>query len=133
LAPADPRDVAKVVGRLFLSFPSQASSVEVQKAKIASYVEDLSGLPLWALEAAAAKWRRGEATGNATFAPSVAELRRQADAQTLQHRATIAKLKRILTAKERSGAERTPEARERVAAKFGDLINSLTKPEGPSA
>lgn len=133
LASADRRAIAEVVAKLFLAFPSSAVSVEVQKAKIALYVEDLDGLPLWALERAAGKWRRGEAKGDAKFAPSAAELRRIAEEQTLQHRTQIGRLNRILTAKPLARIEHTPQAKERVAAKAADFLKAFTDREGPSA
>ena len=133
LAQADRREVAVVVGKLFMAFPSTAASVDAQRAKIALYVEDLDGLPLWALDSAASKWRRGEVTGDVKFAPSAGELRRIAEAQTLPHRALIAKLNRVLVAQELRNVRPEPAERERVAQKFGDLLKSFTDRDGASA
>lgn len=133
LVQADRREVAVVVGKLFMAFPSTAASVEAQRAKIALYVEDLDGLPLWALDSAASKWRRGEVKGDVKFAPSAGELRRIAEAQTLQHRTTIVRLKRILMAQEMTAQRPSREERERVAAKAADLLKSFSDRDGVSA
>jgi len=126
MAPADPRDIAQIVAGLFMASPSQALSVDAQKAKIGLFVEALEGLPLWALKAASLKWRRGEVPGNAAFAPSAGELRRVADGLTLPHRAAIAKLNRVLSAQPLRSEEMPPEVKSRIAAKFSDLARSIS-------
>ena len=126
LAPASLRDLTLAVGEMFTVYPSNLS-VEANKLKIAGFAQDLAGLPLWAVRQAASKWRRGEANGDVRFAPSVGEWRRLAEAQTLDHRMQITKLRRLLSAEPISRERPSKEARERVAANIGDILAKLSE------
>lgn len=133
LIPAGEGAIYRVVAALLAIAPQRPMEDEVAEGKLKIYASALDDIPLWALQIAARKWTKGECDGKVEFAPSPGQLRRLAVEAIAPHRAAIAKLRRLQSAKPLSAAEHTPETRQRVAAKFGDLINSLTKPEGPSA
>ena len=116
-----------IVAEMFTVYPAANISVDAHKLKIAGYVNDLAGLPAWAVKAAGSKWRRGEVSGEVKFAPSSGEWRRLAEAQTLDHRAQINRLKRVLAAQLLANERPSVETRAKVAQKFGDLLTTLAK------
>ena len=126
LEPASPDQIIKAVAMLFNAAAQAPVSEETMRGRYRVFMEALSDLPGWAIHAAALKWIRGEVKGEVRFAPSSGDLRRLAEAETMPHRVLIAKLRRVLIAGPLEQVVHTPESRERVANKFGDLLKSFT-------
>lgn len=127
LAPASRGQIIEVVTALLMSSPQQAMNDQTASAKLRVYAAALDDLPAWALRSAAQKWMRGECEGNVAFAPSPGQLRRIAEAEIARHRAVIERLRRVLNARPLAAYEHenSPEVRQRIATKFGDLAASL--------
>jgi len=94
-------------------------------------VEDLVGAPEWALEAAAAAFRRGE-VGEGKFRPTAGELRREASRRAAGYAEEAAKIERVLRARiEAAPAPLGPERRRRLAeALRGALADASLDGEG---
>lgn len=127
LTPASRGQIIEVVTALLMSSPQQAMNDQTASAKLRVYAAALDDLPAWALRNAAQKWMRGECDGNVAFAPSPGQLRRIAEAEIARHRAVIERLRRVLNARPLAAYEHenSPEVRQRIATKFGDLAASL--------
>lgn len=126
LQPATEREVLGEYSRLLADHAAQPLPADAAKLRAIGFVEAVSGLPIWAVREGCRKWRRGEGDGNHAFAPTGAQIRPLAEAGTFPYRAEITRLERTLSAKP-IGRQHTPESRERVARKFGDLLKSMTE------
>lgn len=81
------RQLAQLIAQMFLRFPSAANAPD-QDARIAAYVSDLAGFPLWAVQKAVY-------AANGQFAPSAAQLvqtARQAVQPVCDEQASIARI-----------------------------------------
>jgi len=70
LAPAAPREIRRMIGKLALGFPAGKASDQEAEARLELYAEGLSDIPADALGAACARALR-----ECRFFPSVAEIR----------------------------------------------------------
>lgn len=89
-------------------------------------IEDLVGLPLWALEAAAAAFRRGD-VGQGKFRPTAGELRCDARQRVQAYAEELAKIERVLRARvEPPKREPDPERRKALAAMLRAAAIAMT-------
>lgn len=124
------REAARLIVSLLHAFPHGKTSAEDAQRTVLAYGEALAGTPGWALQAAVDRFRRGEVDReNHTFAPSVAELRRECERIAADVHAEARQLRRILAAKVYD--EPSPKERERVAAVVEQLAEQLrSTPDG---
>lgn len=119
----DPRLIAQKVGQLFIRFPATRVPESQMAATIAAYTADLSGFPMWIIDAACKQVIEGHAGLSASFAPSSAELRcvceRIAD-PLLRERADLSA---VIGAE--VVVEQTPEVRAKVLQEFAALQAEL--------
>lgn len=120
LEPAPINAIQNAVLRMFLGFPSAANLDAAGTA--AAYASALSIYPAWAIGAACGAAVRGE-LGNPSFAPSVAELAKYAQAKIATVETEARTINRILTAD--VFHEPSPEESERVAAALRQLATDL--------
>lgn len=98
LAPASREDVIREIGVLFRMMAVRDCEPEEMSAVIEVYVQDLRGLPLWAVSESCRAFRAGEA-GEGTFAPKVGELRRHAVKLVQRWRDERDRIERVLSSR----------------------------------
>lgn len=117
LAPADPNRVRLILATLAdMAGPTETDPNKARFA-IERDVADLSGLPEWALAAAARAYRRGE-VGDGRWRPAAGEVAKLARAKCEAARAEAYRIERVLKAKVQ---DRKPIAKEQWEA----LRNSI--------
>lgn len=86
--------------KLMLGYPAAgASSDEAAQSRLSFYLEAVSDIAPWALDAAIKRWVRGDVDkGNVDFAPSPGALRRLCEEELEPFEAQIFKLTRLLSA-----------------------------------
>lgn len=85
--------------KLMLGYPASGASVEETQSRLSFYLDAVSDIAPWALDAAIKRWVRGDISkGNIDFAPSPGALRRLCEEELEPFQAQIFKLKRLLTA-----------------------------------
>lgn len=136
LSPADRREVAPIVARLFMAFPGERLSRDEAAMRGDGYMIALDGLPSWAVDQAATWWLRGErgdGRENYAFAPSPPQLRQLAERATLAARARRYEAVKVLQAREQRAAD--PAMQARVGDLMADLAGKLrsAKAEGEAA
>jgi hypothetical protein len=112
-------EIAKVVGNMFLLFPSVRMGLDQTKAVTAAYVAHLKDLPLWAIETGC---KSAVAKGLA-FPPSAPELRASAEQALQPIRDEEAAIRKVLDAQ--IYHSRPQAERERVKQGFADLLAEL--------
>lgn len=123
ISSSDPRDVVKRVARLFMRFPSTRLPEGQAEAMMAAYAADLSGFPLWAIDAACLAVIGGRADVSKSFAPSSIELREACVKAMAPVHVEIAELRKVLDAE--IYHEPGPDEKARVQAMFRDLVDEL--------
>lgn len=102
LAPwGDRRQVDAVVSRVLLGFElGRGRGDEADEVLIAEYIEALKGLPLRAVQAAAARFRSGDTllTWNRDFRPSPAKFAAETREGMVAHRTKLLHVRRVLDA-----------------------------------
>lgn len=97
LAVRDTRRVERSVAAMMLSIPSGRANGDEARAIVSAYVATLADMPPWVVERAAMRFASGEvANVNRAFAPSGAEVRKEADRLLVPYRAEIMRLQQIL-------------------------------------
>lgn len=86
--------------KLMLGYPAAGgSSDEAAQSRLSFYMEAVSDIAPWALDAAIKRWVRGDIDkGNVDFAPSPGALRRLCEEELEPFEAQMVKLRRLLTA-----------------------------------
>jgi hypothetical protein len=86
--------------KLMLGYPAAgASSDEAAQSRLSFYLEAVSDIAPWALDAAIKRWVRGDIDkGNVDFAPSPGALRRLCEEELEPFEAQIFRLNRLLSA-----------------------------------
>ncbi|WP_316176172.1 hypothetical protein [Bradyrhizobium sp. SZCCHNRI1073] len=86
--------------KLMLGYPAAgASSDEAAQSRLSFYLEAVSDIAPWALDAAIKRWVRGDVDkGNVDFAPSPGALRRLCEEELEPFEAQIFRLNRLLSA-----------------------------------
>jgi hypothetical protein len=112
-------EIAKVVGNMFLLFPSVRMAIDQTKAVTAAYVGHLKDLPLWAIEVGC---KSAVAKGLA-FPPSAPELRASAEQALQPVRDEEASIRKVLDAEIYHSAPKAE--RERIKAGFQTLLAEL--------
>jgi hypothetical protein len=86
--------------KLMLGYPAAGgSSDEAAQSRLSFYLEAVSDIAPWALDAAIKRWVRGDVDkGNVDFAPSPGALRRMCEEELEPFEAQMFKLKRLLSA-----------------------------------
>lgn len=86
--------------RLLLGYPVAGGGTEqAAEARLSFYLEAVSDIAPWALDAAIKRWVRGDiGKGNIDFAPSPGALRRLCEEELEPFEAQIFKLKRLVSA-----------------------------------
>jgi len=120
LEPAAIGGIQNAILRMFLGFPSAANLDAAGTA--AAYASALARYPSWAIGAACGAAVRGE-LGNPSFAPSVAELAKFAQAKIAAAEDEARMINRILTADVFHEPDEAEQAR--VAEKFRALAAEL--------
>lgn len=89
-----------LVTKLMLGYPAAGgSSDEAAQSRLSFYLEAVSDIAPWALDAAIKRWVRGDVgKGNIDFAPSPGALRRLCEEELEPLEAQMVKLRRLLTA-----------------------------------
>jgi hypothetical protein len=108
--------------KLMLGYPAAGgSSDEAAQSRLSFYLEAVSDIAPWALDAAIKRWVRGDVDkGNVDFAPSPGALRRMCEEELEPFEAQIFKLKRLLSAIPMERAmDSTPLAPAEVSTQFG--------------
>jgi hypothetical protein len=114
-------EIAKVVGNMFLLFPSVRMGLDQTKAVTTAYVAHLKDLPLWAIEAGC---KSAVAKGLA-FPPSAPELRASAEQALQSIRDEEAAILKVLDAQVYHSAPKAE--RERIKAGFQGLLTELSQ------
>jgi hypothetical protein len=131
LAPASQNQIIEILRDLFAAFTQQAADRDTIRTRYGVFCQAMHDLPFWAIREAAQKWTSGKCEGNAAFCPSAGELARIAYRETLEHRATIARLNRVLAAKPLDERPDEPAAKARVANRVGDLMAQIARKDQP--
>lgn len=86
--------------KLMLGYPAAGgSSEEAAKSRLSFYLEAVSDIAPWALDAAIRRWVRGDVDkGNVDFAPSPGALRRMCEEELEPFQVQLFKLNRLLNA-----------------------------------
>lgn len=86
--------------KLLLGYPAAGGGTEqAAEARLSFYLEAVSDIAPWALDAAIKRWVRGDiGKGNIDFAPSPGALRRLCEEELEPFEAQMVKLKRLLSA-----------------------------------
>jgi hypothetical protein len=86
--------------KLMLGYPAAGgSSAEAAQSRLSFYLEAVSDIAPWALDAAIKRWVRGDVDkGNVDFAPSPGALRRMCEEELEPLEAQMFKLNRLLSA-----------------------------------
>lgn len=86
--------------KLLLGYPTAGGATEqAAEARLGFYLESVSDIAPWALDAAIKRWVRGDiGKGNIDFAPSPGALRRLCEEELEPFEAQIFKLRRLLSA-----------------------------------
>jgi hypothetical protein len=116
LLPSERASLALALSRMLSGFKDPQTNVEMI---ITAYVESLSDLPFWAVEASIMDIRRGRVTGlSPEFAPTIARVYQLTETKLEGIRVEKARIERILNA--RVDGIRSPDSQEtlRVAAKI---------------
>lgn len=121
---ADRESIATELGLLLVTFPT----VETVPAKlrVASYIDALADMPLWAIREARQRIVRGEADLDGRFAPTPPQVASIARRLTEPVRDELRTLEEITTAKD-PGYEPGPEERARIAEGFAKLRTDILK------
>lgn len=125
---SDPRAVVQRISRLFMRFPSTRLDGNAEET-MAAYAADLSGYPLWVIDAACKKVIAGQGEVSRAFAPSSIELRAICEREYGWARAELAMTRNILDAE--IYREPTQEERAKVIAEFQRLVQELKLNEDP--
>ena len=122
------RDVARAVADLLHAFPHAKVDAAEAKRTITAYGEALADLPVWALVETVSAFKRGEVErDNHTFAPSVAELRRETEKRLGPVYAEGRQIARILDAKVIEPA--TEAERSRAVERWNAVMRDVFAPE----
>jgi hypothetical protein len=105
-----------VIARFLSAFPGSGE----QGMRSDAYLEALENVPAWAVERAAGRFIRGEASVDARFAPTPPQVAQEARAAMQPARDDLAKLSRLRDAV--ADREAPPEERARVSAGFDNLL-----------
>ena len=107
-----------------LGYPAAGgSSDEAAQSRLSFYLEAVSDIAPWALDAAIKRWVRGDVDkGNVDFAPSPGALRRMCEEELEPFEAQMFKLNRLLNALSIERAmDMTPLPRPETKTEFGSL------------
>lgn len=118
MAVAERDKAVSIIARMFAGYPSQKNSDA--RATVATYVLELGGAPLWALETVCEKVRTGQFSDlNPDFPPSTVRLNQLIALETGAVMAEQARIKTLLEAKpsvERRSEEESARAFESASA-----------------
>lgn len=121
------RDVARAVADLLHAFPHAKVDAAEAKRTITAYGEALADLPVWALVETVGAFKRGEVEREThTFAPSVAELRREVEKRLAPVYAEGAQIAKILEAKVVDPV--TEDERERAVKRWDEIRAEIFAP-----
>lgn len=86
--------------KMLLAYPTAGGATEqAMEARVSFYLEAVSDIAPWALDAAIKRWVRGDiGKGNIDFAPSPGALRRLCEEELEPFEAQMLKLRRLLSA-----------------------------------
>jgi hypothetical protein len=107
-----------------LGYPAAGgSSEEAAKSRLSFYLEAVSDIAPWALDAAIKRWVRGDVDkGNVDFAPSPGALRRMCEEELEPFEGQMFRINRLLTAMPIERAmDRTPLPRPVIKTEFGSM------------
>lgn len=131
--PSDNEAKGRALIRLYAVLASEAVPTDFADLRQMTYLETLSGSPVWAVERAVSMWLSGENQiegENRNFVPKPAELMRLVRLSTLPVEKELFAISRTVEAAEIRIAEPSLEERARVAAGFDALKAEL--PSGQS-
>lgn len=120
LHPADPRQLAAVVGALMLHYWSPDRPPAHHGALAAAWIEDLAEYPLAVVAEAAGQWRRAQ-----RWAPTIAELRALCDELLARRRRELLRLRFLAACVVRHGG-RVPAVGRRIGDRLVDYGDRAT-------
>lgn len=130
---AENGELERAVSAIMMRYPSMrgVSQVEAQ-VMVRAYCDDLAGLPIWAVNAAARDITKGAVADlNPDFPPSAPRIRQVAQEHLDRPAAEMRDLKKVLNA--RIEPPEDPAMRERIKIGFQNLRNELRGPNEPIA
>lgn len=123
IAPAQPREIAGAISKLFRVLASRGDTAEGARDRVAAYVEVIGSLPLWAIEKAVSAFLQGRA-GDGTWVPTAVELFKVGSSYILATQEQINRIQEVLSAKVVDEVDRNPEIRAEKRAQALSAIRS---------
>lgn len=97
IAPGDRREIAQTVSKIFLALTPRGDDADGARARIATYVEVLSPLPVWAVGKAVGEFLQGKA-GDGKWCPTAVELYKRAAVHVVPVTDKISRIDEVLRA-----------------------------------
>lgn len=133
MSPADEPSALAEIAAVLRTMAIRGGDDGELEAVVRVYLTDLGDVPLFALTEACRAFRRGD-VGNGTFAPTPAELRREALKRILPWTEERAKLGRVLAARVLEPPTSEDESRKAIAlAHMAETARILREKSGPVA